>query len=70
MYLWLLDVEADGADWTEVARILLHIALIREPERALSAWDRPHLHVVASCCREHIDPDLCDGLRPCDQIAL
>jgi hypothetical protein len=33
-YLRLLDAEADGADWTEVARIVLHIDPTNEPARA------------------------------------
>jgi hypothetical protein len=36
--LRLLDAERDGADWTEVARIVLHIDPAREPERARRAW--------------------------------
>jgi hypothetical protein len=38
-YLRLLDAEADGADWTEVARIVLHIDPTSEPARARRAWD-------------------------------
>jgi len=38
-YLRLLDAEADEADWTEVARIVLHIDPGREPERARRAWE-------------------------------
>jgi hypothetical protein len=38
-YLRLLDAESDGADWTEVARIVLHIDPAREPERARRAWE-------------------------------
>ena len=38
-YLRLLDADAEGADWCEVARIVLHIDPAREPERALRAWD-------------------------------
>jgi len=38
-YLRLLDAEADGADWTEVARIVLHIDPMQEPERARRAWE-------------------------------
>ena len=37
-YLRLLDAEEDGADWTEVARIVLHLDPDREPERARRAW--------------------------------
>jgi hypothetical protein len=38
-YLRLLDAEADGADWTEVARIVLHINPSSEPDRARRAFD-------------------------------
>ncbi len=38
-YLRLLDAESEGADWQEVARIVLHIDPAREPERARRAWD-------------------------------
>jgi len=38
-YLRLLDAEADQADWTEVARIVLHIDPRCEPERARRAWE-------------------------------
>jgi len=38
-YLRLLDADADGADWQEVARIVLHIDPEREPERARRAFD-------------------------------
>ncbi len=37
-YIRLLDASADGADWREVARIVLHIDPEREPERAFRAW--------------------------------
>jgi hypothetical protein len=38
-YLRLLDADAEGADWAEVARIVLHIDPSREPERARRAFD-------------------------------
>ena len=38
-YLRLLDADAEGADWQEVARIVLHIDPELEPERARGAWD-------------------------------
>ena len=38
-YLRLLDADAEGADWTEVARIVLHIDPTREPDRARRAWE-------------------------------
>ena len=37
-YLRLLDAEAEGADWHEVARIVLHIDPAQEPDRAHRAW--------------------------------
>jgi hypothetical protein len=37
-YLRLLDAEADGADWAEVAAIMLHIDPKLEPERAHKVW--------------------------------
>ena len=39
IYLRLLDAEAAGANWAEVARIVLHIDPTREPERARRAWE-------------------------------
>ncbi|MPZ34568.1 MAG: DUF2285 domain-containing protein [Rhodospirillales bacterium] len=38
-YLRLLDADAEGADWREVARVVLHIDPDREPERARRAWE-------------------------------
>jgi hypothetical protein len=38
-YLRLLDADAEGADWREVALIVLQIDPAREPERARRAWD-------------------------------
>ena len=38
-YLRLLDADAEGADWAEVARIVLHIDPSREPDRARRAWE-------------------------------
>jgi len=38
-YLRLLDADAEGADWEEVARIVLHIDPNRELERARHAFD-------------------------------
>jgi hypothetical protein len=40
-YLRFLDADADGADWDEVAFVVLHIDPIREPERARRAWEEP-----------------------------
>ena len=38
-YLRLLDANAEGADWREVARIVLHIDPERETERARRAFE-------------------------------
>jgi hypothetical protein len=38
-YLRLLDAATDGADWRDVARIVLHINPDREPDRARHAFD-------------------------------
>ena len=38
-FLRLLDAETDKADWTEVARIVLHIDPTSEPARARRAWE-------------------------------
>ena len=38
-YLRLLDADAEGADWQEVAKIILHIDPEREPDRAKRAWE-------------------------------
>ncbi|MFT4116708.1 DUF2285 domain-containing protein [Bradyrhizobium sp.] len=37
-YIRLLQAEGQGADWREVARIVLHIDPGREPERARTAY--------------------------------
>lgn len=38
-YLRLLDADAEGADWREVARIVLNIDPAHEPDRARRAWE-------------------------------
>jgi len=38
-YLRLLDADSEGADWREVAKIVLKINPDREPERARRAFD-------------------------------
>jgi len=37
-YLRLLDADAEGADWREVARIVLGLDVEREPERTKQVW--------------------------------
>jgi hypothetical protein len=37
-YLRLIDADNDGANWQEVAKIVLHIDPQREPDRARRAW--------------------------------
>jgi hypothetical protein len=38
-YLRMLDAAAEGADWREVSRIVLHIDPEREDDRARRAFD-------------------------------
>jgi len=38
-YLRLLDAEAEGADWRDVARIVLHLDPENEPDRARRTFD-------------------------------
>jgi hypothetical protein len=38
-YLRLLDAEADNADWRDVARLILRIDPVLDPERARNAFD-------------------------------
>ena len=38
-YLRLLDADAEGADWREVARIVLHRDPVAEPERSRRCWE-------------------------------
>ena len=37
-YLRLLEAQAEGADWTEVARIVLHRDPLAEKERTYRCW--------------------------------
>jgi hypothetical protein len=36
----LLDADAEGVDWREVARIVLHIDPDREPDRVRQAFEK------------------------------
>lgn len=38
-YLRLLDADAEGADWREVARIVLHRDPVAEQERSRRCWE-------------------------------
>ncbi len=38
-YLRLLDAQADGADWTEVARIVLHRDPVTDEARTRLCWE-------------------------------
>lgn len=38
-YLRLLDADADGADWREVASIVLKVDPNKEPQRAKRVWE-------------------------------
>ena len=57
-----LDAEAEGADWTEVARIVLHIDPAQEPDRARRAWES-HL-ARARWMTEHGYRHLLEGGAP------
>jgi hypothetical protein len=39
MYLRLLDANEDGADWREVAAIVLELDVTQDPERARRTWE-------------------------------
>jgi hypothetical protein len=38
-YMRMLDADAEGADWREVSRIILHINPDHDPDRARRAFD-------------------------------
>ncbi len=38
-YMRLLDADAEGADWREVARLVLHRDPVAEPERTRRCWE-------------------------------
>ena len=38
-YLRLLDADTDGAEWAEVARIVLHRDACSEPDRTRRCWE-------------------------------
>ena len=38
-YLRMLDADTEGADWVEVAKLVLHIDPQQEPDRARRAFD-------------------------------
>jgi hypothetical protein len=61
-YLRLLDADAEGADWAEVARIVLHIDPSHEPERARRVFES-HL-ARAKWMTEHGYRDLLRGSAP------
>ena len=45
-YLRLLDADADGADWREVAEIVLRLDVEKDPERSRQVWQRVVPQVV------------------------
>ena len=61
-YVRLLDAEADGAPWEEVARIVLHIDPQQEAARAKRAWES-HL-ARAHWLRDHGYQHLLRGGAP------
>jgi hypothetical protein len=50
-YMRMLDADAEGADWREVSRIVLHIDPEHEPDRARRAFDS-HLARAKWAARE------------------
>ena len=54
-YLRLLDAEKEGADWREVAKLVLHIDPVSEPVRARRAWET-HLGARALDDGERLPP--------------
>lgn len=38
-YIRLLDAQADGADWREVAQIVLHRDPVADPDRTRHCWE-------------------------------
>jgi hypothetical protein len=50
-YMRMLDADAEGADWREVSRIVLHIDPEQEPNRARRAFDS-HLARAKWAARE------------------
>ncbi len=42
-YLRVLDADAEGADWREVAKIVLNVDGEKEPERTRQVW---HSHMA------------------------
>jgi hypothetical protein len=58
-YLRMLDADAEGADWREVAQLVLHIDPEREHDRARRAFDS-HL-IRAKWMTEHGYRDLLRG---------
>ena len=61
-YLRLLDADAEGADWAEVAGTWLNIDPSDEPERARRAW-QSHL-ARTKWMTEHGYRDLLRGSTP------
>ena len=59
-YARLLDAEAEGADWREVSRIVLHRDPDAEPERTRQCWES---HIKrAKWMAEHGYRHLLDGV--------
>jgi Uncharacterized conserved protein (DUF2285) len=62
-YLRMLDAQAEGADWREVSRIVLHIDPAREPDRARRAFES-HLARAKWMAREGYRQLLRGGASP------
>jgi hypothetical protein len=57
----MLDAHADGADWREFSRIVLHIDAEREPDRATCAFDT---HLAREMDDRRSGAGICCGAAP------
>jgi Uncharacterized conserved protein (DUF2285) len=62
-YLRMLDADAEGADWRDVARIVLHLDPDREPDRARKAFES-HLSRAKWISGHGYDQALRGGVGP------
>lgn len=59
-YARLLDAEAEGADWREVSRIVLHRNPDDDPDRTYRCW-KTHLNRAKWIVEQETDPHNCCG---------
>src|SRR3546814_12014713 len=63
-YVRLLAADDEGADWREVARIVLHRDPAAEPDRTRSCWDA-HLRRAKWMSEPSTHPTLTAAREPC-----